>query len=803
MNSKRILISNLILKLKILLILIIINFVSIESVVSQAVGDFGSVANTSWSIATTWKKWDGIGFNTVTATPPTTIDNVWITTGRTVTLPTSPISNCKNLTVQATAKLWANSAAQRSIIVTGNILCDGTIGNGSTIDGVNYVIEGANCTISGTGAFDASRVRKSYIAYNLITNLIIDMNLNLRWTGTQLYNDTEGTSAFTATSFNVTLNAGRTLNLIGTMGAACIDGTSGAANAPGADKAQSGVFTINGTLNIDGKLILKSYNPTPGICSWVIGSTGILRTASIDAAASSSDAPPAGTNSLTINSGGRLIITGTAAFIAFSTTNNTYNLNSGSFVEYSALGDQVVQSGLNYSNLNLSGSGNKNTNGNLTIGGNLIISTSAKLVPLTASSVSIAGNWTNYGVAGFTEGTSTVIFNGNTAQAIGGGVSDSFYNLSVNNSSTGVTVNNLSYVINNLTLTDGNFNTSGLNRIAMNNGSSVTGGSDTSFVNGPVFKAGNTAFTFPTGKNGKYQPLSISAPFDPNDAFEAQFFDQDPNVIYSGSKSFPLDHISQCDYWVLDRNAGFSDVNVTLFWQNNSTECPINDFPTLAVARYNGSNWVDEGNSSTTGSFVAGTITSNTVTSFSPFALGSLDPILNPLPVELLYFDAKNDDDNNVLINWATATEINNDYFVIERASKNLVFEPIETFDGSGNSTQMITYSMLDTRPLLGENYYRLKQIDYNGDFTYSEIKYVFNKSNKSGFAATVLNDHIEVLLSSLTKGKFDIIDITGKIIFTSLISEGQKNNFKPNSRGLYFVRFTNGKFVETIKLVY
>jgi hypothetical protein len=788
-------------KNKIYLVLILLNFFSIASLFSQAVGDFGNFATGNWGTTNTnWRLWDGFGFNNPALGAPTVNDNVWIKAGTTVTVEVS-LKNCKNLTIQATGKLYTNSTTvNRFVNVFGNITCNGIIGNGVVTDGIGFNVEGVSCTLTGTGTFDASRIRKTAIT-NPITNFVIDMTINLRWVGNQLYNNTEATTVFTASQFNVTLNSGKTINMVGTTATTCIDGNSGLPNAlPGA-LSQSGTFTINGTLNLDGLLILKAGNPAPGFCNWIIGSTGLIKTASVDAGASVGT----GTHSFTINSSGKLLISGAAAFTAFSTSNNTYNLNSGSIVEYGAAGNQTVQNGLSYSHLNLSVSGNKTPTGNLTINRDLAISGAAKLIPLAAGLVSVGGNWTSYGVAGFTEGNSTVIFNGSVAQSIGGGVSESFYNLTVNNSFTGVSVNNLSYVINNLTLTAGNFNTSGLNRIAMNAGSSVVGGSNSSFVNGPIWKAGNTSFVFPTGKNGKYQPLSITAPLDINDAFEAQFFDQNPNAIYTGASTPALDHVSACDYWTLDRNAGVSDVNVNLSWQNNAAACVINDFPTLVVAKYNGSNWISQGNTATTGTFANGTVTSTaaTIGSFTPFALGTLDNVLNPLPIELLYFEAIKKDKNSVALNWATATETNNDYFLIERAGTDVVFYPLETLNGSDNSTQTVTYNTIDRNPLSGQNYYRLKQIDNNGDFTYSEIRSVFYDGNSYGYEARLINNQIEVSFPNSYRGKLEILDGTGKLVFSRFVNEEKKVHYQPATNGLYLVRFLKEKNSTTIKLVY
>ncbi|MBC7451804.1 MAG: T9SS type A sorting domain-containing protein, partial [Cytophagales bacterium] len=94
------------------------------------------------------------------------------------------------------------------------------------------------------------------------------------------------------------------------------------------------------------------------------------------------------------------------------------------------------------------------------------------------------------------------------------------------------------------------------------------------------------------------------------------------------------------------------------------------------------------------------------------------------LPVRLLSFNAVRAGDQ-VLLSWMTASEENNDYFSIERSADGIHFERIGTIDGNGNSQQLIRYSFIDTAPLTGINYYRLKQVDYDGASTNSNIKAV------------------------------------------------------------------------------
>jgi Secretion system C-terminal sorting domain len=88
-------------------------------------------------------------------------------------------------------------------------------------------------------------------------------------------------------------------------------------------------------------------------------------------------------------------------------------------------------------------------------------------------------------------------------------------------------------------------------------------------------------------------------------------------------------------------------------------------------------------------------------------------------PVELTSFTA-NMSDGKVIVNWQTATEINNSGFSVERSSDNISFKEIAFIRGHGTTTDKSVYSYADNSALSGKYYYRLKQVDYNGSFSYS-----------------------------------------------------------------------------------
>lgn len=96
-----------------------------------------------------------------------------------------------------------------------------------------------------------------------------------------------------------------------------------------------------------------------------------------------------------------------------------------------------------------------------------------------------------------------------------------------------------------------------------------------------------------------------------------------------------------------------------------------------------------------------------------------------PLPIELSDFKVELNE-NIVDIIWSTATEVNNEYFIVERSTDGFHFESIKTIPGSGNSSELIEYIAEDEYPQTGNNYYRIKQVDYDGQFSYSEVKSIY-----------------------------------------------------------------------------
>ena len=104
------------------------------------------------------------------------------------------------------------------------------------------------------------------------------------------------------------------------------------------------------------------------------------------------------------------------------------------------------------------------------------------------------------------------------------------------------------------------------------------------------------------------------------------------------------------------------------------------------------------------------------------FTLGTINTNQTPLPIELINFNVKKINNKSIEIFWQTASERNNDYFTIERSQNGLNWNNIKVIDGAGSSSIVLDYTTYDLNPLTGTTYYRLKQTDFDGEFSYSNI---------------------------------------------------------------------------------
>lgn len=372
----------------------------------------------------------------------------------------------------------------------------------------------------------------------------------------------------------------------------------------------------------------------------------------------------------------------------------------------------------------------------------------------------------------FGSGGGRVIMDGSSNQDIIGvsGFSPTWVRGRINNTVGDVDLNIPLTITNNLDFVDGIFNTSSTNLLTFNAGSSVSSVSNNSYVDGPVRKIGNTSFTFPVGDNGFYAQTTIGAPSVATDAFTAQYFNVDPNTpgFNTSSKVASLDHLSTCEYWTVDRNAGTSNVLVTLSWDTRS--CGVTVPADLRVARWDGSMWQNHGNGGTTTVGSAGTVvTSAVVTSFSPFTLAS-STSSNPLPVQLISFDAVPTNQKNVVCNWQTAAEINNHYFTVEKSKDGLNYELVGKVDGQGTVNTSQAYQLVDLYPYNGLSFYRLSQTDFDGKLeVFDPIPVLLNSVVTANIYPNPARDLVTLQFNDIESSFVEVIitDLTGKLVYS------------------------------------
>jgi len=141
----------------------------------------------------------------------------------------------------------------------------------------------------------------------------------------------------------------------------------------------------------------------------------------------------------------------------------------------------------------------------------------------------------------------------------------------------------------------------------------------------------------------------------------------------------------------------------------------------LQAQSSNGSIWTAAPSGSVNTSVNTVTVTNEDI--YNPY--WTLVGSSSPLPVELLSFDVTLNRNNESILSWITATEINNDYFMIEKSMDGLNFSDFRKVTGAGNSSSAIQYTEIDHAPFRGITYYRLRQTDFDGSINYSDIKSV------------------------------------------------------------------------------
>ncbi len=521
--------------------------------------------------------------------------------------------------------------------------------------------------------------------------------------------------------------------------------------------------------------------------------------------------------------------------------------NSSDNSNFTVLGDMLVTSGTFQSGASDNiiavdgtviingGTYNGGTGGNDTFGALTINNASSVFNVGTAGSISVQGDIT-YSVGTFNGESATLALNGSSTQTITGaftGASE-FYNLQINNASGAALAGNVT-IGNQLQLTSGLI-TPSTNTLLIDDGATIspTLGSSSSYINGKLYRFIRTTsdFVFPIGNSGQYRPTTVGSVTNTILTWNCEYFYSNPiNHIdvdnINPTNTTDIKSVSEKEYWVIEDDGvpGSSNATIGLSWgeaSRVSSDGTIRD--ELEVMAWNGvaGTWDNYGGDfpSGNGTEIFGTFHSLSQISFSQniITLGSGD-INNPLPVELISFTGAATD-NDIELQWSTASEKNNDYFEIQRSEDAETFVTIGKVYGNGTTMLQSDYSYTDNNPNNGTNYYRLHQVDYDGAsenhktiavyydgrklvLTHNDIK-VYPNPYQAGDLILDLEK-----LEPYTSIRVTVMDMGGKILVNAplLIPESREVNLVPKmidvlQQGIYIVNVRTVDAVLTKKVI-
>jgi hypothetical protein len=255
-------------------------------------------------------------------------------------------------------------------------------------------------------------------------------------------------------------------------------------------------------------------------------------------------------------------------------------------------------------------------------------------------------------------------------------------------------------------------------------------------------------------------------------------------------------------FWEIDNTGGTSPV-FDLTFTYAPAESPANGNINLRAQRWNspGYGWdLPLGGQSNPTTYSVHT------PGVANYGAWTLAQEANPLPVTLLEFNAKANSKKQVDLTWTTISEINNDYFTVERSADGIRFDELEKIAGAGNSTLRLDYFTVDIHPNQGINYYRLKQTDYDGHYSYSETRTVLIHDGRGNVIVypNPATTSTWILFDKLPENsgdiRFELMDAAGKKIAVKDLFELEavsENSFRFDrgvlASGIYFYSLSSG----------
>ena len=439
------------------------------------------------------------------------------------------------------------------------------------------------------------------------------------------------------------------------------------------------------------------------------------------------------------------------------------------------------------------------------------ISTSSDIVYVNASMTNAAGsaltnNGSLYvsqtltnGQSSMAVGTGTLYLNGSAAQSVAGTQQFRTNNLVTNNPS-GIVLNNNLDVNGVHTFSSGVISSSATpNYLIYEQGSSYTGDGDGRHVSGWVKKFGNSNFTFPVGNGTVERPVTLSS-LTASSEFNVHHYESTTNT---SNVLAPLVAVDPYEYWQINRISG-GNANVNMNWDVSRIAFPNYALADIRAAYYNGL-WTSYGGSATGDPLVSGNITSNVMTTFGTFVIGSISASL-PLNFLGTYAYKKN---TGTLVEWKTAHEVNVDHFDVERSTDGHTFTKIGSVKSIMN-TGIGDYTYNDNFSQEGKIYYRIRSVDNDGKFIFSRVVTVTDglQGNELFTVANPVTSRIYLNVSSLPAGDYNyqLRTETGQQVQAGTLTMNGSGTYSIGLKGsvragFYVLTIGNLNFIKNEKL--
>ncbi len=432
--------------------------------------------------------------------------------------------------------------------------------------------------------------------------------------------------------------------------------------------------------------------------------------------------------------------------------------------------------------------------------------------------ISLKGDFT-INSAGDLKGTTNLIMCGSGKQRLAITPNKPLYNLTINNSApgeSGVDLGTGIVVDGNLELEQGILRSKSNARLCLGKDATSSLGSANSYVIGQMQKNGKADFTFPIGSEAHGLAQIGVAGLSASVYMVAEYVTAKPPLVANLDES--LKKVSHLESWHLGTD-NETKAYLTLYW-NDSAYSQIYKPEDLLVAVVENGKWKSIGKGSVEYVVDKGHITSaqkvtikgdyttpratmrqstrRTLTANTPHTLaaggglavtfGTMNPAENPLPIELLSFDAVVADNNaDVRLTWSTASEHNNDYFIVEHMFDG-ESETIDTIAAKGGAGEGADYSYLHINLSAGTHYYRLLQTDFDGNTTVAAewVSVVVEDAEHPVLEASVAPNpgkcqNIKISVSGITGSKlrYVVADMSGQTLIDRTISTDGMSAFQ------------------------